>query len=91
MTESLLPTSAAADLPRAPYPGLRPFQEKDASIFFGRRRQYVRMLNILKREHFVARHAGIARAREQCEEREAPRLSGRTAHRTSVSEDGQAT
>ena len=54
MTDTILTPSAASALPPNPFPGLRPFQEQDASVFFGRRRQYVRMLNILRREQFLA-------------------------------------
>ena len=46
--------SDAFDLPPRPYPGLRPFRTDEQAIFFGRRRQFVRMLNILKRQHFLA-------------------------------------
>jgi hypothetical protein len=42
------------ELPSRPYPGLRPFRSDEQAIFFGRRRQFVRMINILKRQHFLA-------------------------------------
>lgn len=41
-------------LPERPYPGLRPFMSEEKTVFFGRRRQSVRMINILKSHHFLA-------------------------------------
>ena len=37
-----------------PYPGLRAFESWEAEIFFGRKAHTDRMLEILKREHFLA-------------------------------------
>jgi hypothetical protein len=59
---------------------------------FGERRARAFVVGVgpEERDDLVARHAAFARAREQCEDREAPGLSGCTAHRTGVSKDGQA-
>ena len=38
----------------SPYPGLRPFTSSEADIFFGRETHTDRLLEILKREHFLA-------------------------------------
>ncbi|SDC44244.1 hypothetical protein SAMN05444679_10378 [Variovorax sp. CF079] len=40
--------------PSSPYPGLRPFGEAEAGIFFGRERHVGRLLEILQRERFLA-------------------------------------
>lgn len=37
-----------------PYPGLRPFTEEQAGIFFGRSEQVAQLLDILSQSHFVA-------------------------------------
>jgi len=37
-----------------PYPGLRPFEEKDRAIFFGREAQTVSVLSLLEENQFVA-------------------------------------
>lgn len=37
-----------------PYPGLRPFEEKDRAIFFGREAQMVSVLALLEEKQFVA-------------------------------------
>jgi WD40 repeat protein/energy-coupling factor transporter ATP-binding protein EcfA2 len=37
-----------------PYPGLRPFEEKDRAIFFGREAQMVSVLSLLEEQQFVA-------------------------------------
>ncbi|HTG44941.1 MAG TPA: hypothetical protein VK633_10455, partial [Verrucomicrobiae bacterium] len=37
-----------------PYPGLRPFDEKDRAIFFGREAQMVSVLAMLEEQQFVA-------------------------------------
>ena len=38
----------------SPYPGLRPFGSEEADIFFGREAHTDRLVEILKREHFLA-------------------------------------
>ena len=38
----------------SPYPGLRPFASHEADLFFGRETHTDRLLEILKREHFLA-------------------------------------
>ena len=38
----------------SPYPGLRPFASHEADIFFGRETHTDRLLEILKRERFLA-------------------------------------
>src|SRR5262245_29794994 len=40
--------------PTCPFPGLRPFQEKDAPFFFGRDRETAELLRRLERSRFVA-------------------------------------
>jgi AAA ATPase domain len=40
--------------PRLPYPGLRPFEEEDQAVFFGREAQVSRLLQLLEDDHFVA-------------------------------------
>lgn len=37
-----------------PYPGLRPFERREARIFFGRRRYINELLDLLAQSHFVA-------------------------------------
>src|SRR5437870_2606150 len=37
-----------------PYPGLRPFEEEQQSIFFGRERHSAEVLNLLSRQRVVA-------------------------------------
>src|SRR4051794_30832912 len=39
---------------RTPFPGLRPFREKDAEIFFGQEEQQEALLHRLGSGHFVA-------------------------------------
>lgn len=48
MTATLPPEAAN------PYPGLRPFQEEEEHLFFGRERQIDRMVDILGSERFLA-------------------------------------
>jgi hypothetical protein len=38
----------------APYPGLRPFEQHEAEIFFGRESHVDRLLEILQRTRFLA-------------------------------------
>src|SRR4030095_6981525 len=38
----------------APYPGLRPFEQHEAEIFFGREHHVDRLLEILQRTRFLA-------------------------------------
>lgn len=47
----MTPTRAAAT---NPYPGLRPFQEGEEHLFFGRERQIDRMVDLLARRGFLA-------------------------------------
>ena len=47
--------SAAALTPTAnPYPGLRPFEEEETPLFFGREHQIDQMVDLLARERFLA-------------------------------------
>lgn len=39
---------------QSPYPGLRPFEPEESSIFFGRGEHIGAMLRILRREQFLA-------------------------------------
>jgi ABC-type sugar transport system ATPase subunit len=41
------------NLPLIPYPGLRPFEEKDYEIFFGREIQIIQMLRQLEHRRFL--------------------------------------
>jgi hypothetical protein len=41
-------------MPSRPYPGLRPFEESEAGIFFGREQHRNRLLEILQRRRFLA-------------------------------------
>ena len=40
-------------LTQSPYPGLRPFEEVDAPLFFGRREQTIELLRRLEEHRFV--------------------------------------
>lgn len=46
-------SSACGRLPRSPYPGLRPFEEQESSIFKGRDRQVGEVLRLLERYRFA--------------------------------------
>ena len=46
--------STADSIVTQPYPGLRPFQERDSEFFFGRADQISRMLACLEEGHFLA-------------------------------------
>lgn len=47
-------TGAGARLPRQPYPGLRPFLDFEAALFFGRDRQVREVIDRLRVSQFVA-------------------------------------
>jgi WD40 repeat protein len=47
-------SAAASQKPESPYPGLRPFEPHEASIFFGRAEQIVAMLTKLETRRFLA-------------------------------------
>jgi WD40 repeat protein/energy-coupling factor transporter ATP-binding protein EcfA2 len=49
-----MPEESKTSPVRLPYPGLRPFEEIDAPIFFGRHTQIVPLVRQLRRQHFVA-------------------------------------
>jgi uncharacterized RDD family membrane protein YckC/energy-coupling factor transporter ATP-binding protein EcfA2 len=46
--------AAGAPLAANPFPGLRPFEEEEEHLFFGRERQVDNMINKLAKSHFLA-------------------------------------
>lgn len=48
------PRATVLRMPERPYPGLRPFEDSEAGIFFGREGHRNRLLEILRRERFLA-------------------------------------
>ena len=52
---STTPTAAAPPLVQLnPFPGLRPFEEHEARLFFGREQEIVALLGRMMRQHFLA-------------------------------------
>jgi hypothetical protein len=58
MLDALSPTKPAADLNTiaCPYPGLRPFMEADARLFFGREGEVAAILQLLEAQQLVVVH-----------------------------------
>ena len=46
--------SHAPEAPKAPYPGLRPFEQKESGIFFGREEHVDQLLDKLRQANFLA-------------------------------------